>query len=267
MERVGRGAIAVTAGNPGPLTLDGTRTWVMGVERVAIVDPGPSESDHLGRIDDAVGGRPVTAVCLTHAHRDHSASAGQAAERWAPLHASSETLRRLGLDGVALGDGDDIELGAGPDGNQVLHVLATPGHSGDHLAYLHLPSRDVLTGDLVLGRGSSMVAHPDGSVGPYLASLARIASLRPARLLPGHGPVVPDSGRKLAEYAAHRRERTAQVRAAIESGVSSVVGLIDAVYGELPPGVQQAAELSLLAHLKHLEDLGYEWSGGITDLR
>jgi len=146
-------------------------------------------------------------------------------------------------------------------------VLATPGHSGDHLSYLHLPSRDVLTGDLVLGRGSSMVAHPDGSVGAYLASLARLASLRPARLLPGHGPVVLDSGRKLAEYGGHRRERTAQVHAAIESGVSSVGDLLDAVYGELPPGVRQAAELSLLAHLKHLEDLGYEWISGMTDLR
>ncbi|MFV1986366.1 MAG: MBL fold metallo-hydrolase [Gemmatimonadota bacterium] len=260
IEQVGPSAIAVTAENRDPLTLDGTRTWVMGTERVAVVDPGPRDAAHLERIDEAIAGRPVTAICLTHAHADHSASAREAADRWAPLHASAETLRRRGIEGVSLSDGDAIPLGGGPEGDQVLHVLASPGHTRDHLAYLHLPTRDLLTGDLVLGTGSSMVAHPDGSVAAYLLSLARLASLRPARLLPGHGPVVVEAGRKLDEYADHRRDRTAQLRAAIEAGIESVEDLVAAVYGTLPPGLRQAAELSLRAHLQHLEELGYETS-------
>ncbi|MDH3732643.1 MAG: MBL fold metallo-hydrolase [Gemmatimonadota bacterium] len=255
-EDLGSGVLSVTAENPGPLTLDGTRTWIVGTAVVAIVDPGPDDPAHLDRVARAVNGRDVAAVCLTHAHIDHSAASASAVERWGRLYASAETLARIGVDGTPLRDGDEIVLDERA-GGLVLHALETPGHSGDHLAFMLLPTRDVLTGDLVLGRGSSMVAHPDGSVGAYLASLARLGSLRPRRLLPGHGPVVGDAAARLAEYAAHRRERSSQVQAALEAGARSVSELRDAVYGDIPPGVVQAAELSLLAHLEHLEELGY----------
>jgi glyoxylase-like metal-dependent hydrolase (beta-lactamase superfamily II) len=270
-EVVGAAVTSVMAENPGPLTLDGTRTWIVGIERLAIIDPGPADPAHLERVDRALHGRDVVAVCLTHSHVDHAEAASEAARRWAPVHASAETLSRLGLDGVSLPDCAELTLGAAPhggDGDLRVRALATPGHSGDHLAYMILPDRDLLTGDLVLGRGSSMVAHPDGSVGSYLASLARMAALRPARLLPGHGPVVSDALTKLSEYATHRRERTEQVRAAIEGGAADISELLAAVYGELPPGVHHAAELSLRAHLEHLAESGYEsplTSGGSTD--
>lgn len=269
IERVGPAVVGVTAENPGPLTLDGTRTWVVGLEAVAIVDPGPDDAVHLERVARVVAGRPVVAVCLTHAHADHSAAAGAAAARWAPIHASADTLSRLGATGVPLEEGGEVRLGEG-EGLRRLHAIETPGHSGDHLAFLLLPERDVLTGDLVLGRGSSMVAHPDGSVGAYLASLARLRALRPHRLLPGHGPVVEDAAAKLAEYAEHRLERTEQVRHAIETGARTISELLSAVYGTLPPGVVQAAELSLLAHLEHLEQIGYSVPGpseGSTERR
>ena len=111
-----------------------------------------------------------------------------------------------------------------------------------------------------------MVAHPDGSVGAYLASLARLVSLRPARLLPGHGPVVLDAEAKLGQYARHRRARTNHVQTAIRAGASTVDAMMEAVYGDLPAGVRRAAELSLLAHLQHLEELGYETPRGIGGL-
>ena len=236
------------------MTLEGTRTWIIGVDRVAIVDPGPADAAHLERVSDAVGGRAVAALCLTHSHLDHAAAAAEAADRWGPVHASRETLARLDLEGIAIGRGDEIPLGAG----RALEVHPSPGHSGDHLAFLYLPSRDLLTGDLVLGRGSSMVAYPDGSVGAYLDSLDRLAELRPSRLLPGHGPVVEAAVERLREYAEHRRERTEQVRRALEAGARSLEALRSAVYGPLPDGVAEAANLSLLAHLEHLREAGYD---------
>jgi glyoxylase-like metal-dependent hydrolase (beta-lactamase superfamily II) len=244
----------VTAPNPGPLTLEGTRTWILGVERVAIVDPGPDDPGHLERVAQAVGGRPVAALCLTHSHPDHSAAVAEAADRWGRVHASSGTLARLSLDGVTLAGGDEIPLGA----RHVLEIHPSPGHSGDHLAFFYLPARDLLTGDLVLGRGSSMVAHPDGSVSAYLESLERLAGLQPARLLPGHGPVVVDALERLAAYALHRRERTEQVRQALAAGARSLSELRATVYGMLPAGLVRAADLSLLAHLEHLRERGHE---------
>ena len=246
--------LSVTAPNPGPLTLEGTRTWILGVERVAVVDPGPADEEHLERVAAAVGERPVTAVCLTHSHADHSAAWRSAAERWGPIHASAATLARLESGGVPLGQGDAIPLGR----ERSLAVHDSPGHSGDHLAFLYLPDRDLVTGDLVLGRGSSMVAHPDGSVSAYVESLERLAALEPVRLLPGHGPVVTEAVERLREYAAHRRERTEQVRAALAAGARSLPELGAAVYGDVPAGVARAVELSLLAHLEHLREEGHE---------
>lgn len=272
VERVDRGVVAVRADNPGPLTLEGTRTWLIGGDTVAVIDPGPDDPLHLDRIASEIADRPVAGVFLTHSHFDHAAAARTAADRWGPVHASAATLDRLDIAGVEIGDGTETCLDgtADRDAPRTLRALTTPGHSGDHLAFLILPSRDVITGDLILGRGSSMVAHPDGSVGAYLASLAKLASLRPGRLLPGHGPVVNDAAAKLREYADHRRERTDQVRAALDAGIGSMGALLTAVYGDLPAGVHEAAELSLRAHLKHLEDLGYDtspMSEGITGRR
>lgn len=254
---LGNGVIAVIAENPGPLTLDGTRTYVVGDSRPIVLDPGPLDAAHLHRVETALGGRSPVAVCLTHAHADHAEAAAAAAERWgAPVRASAATLDRLGLDGGTLADGqavEDAEDAGGP-----LLALATPGHSGDHLCFFRETGRDLFTGDLVLGEGSSMVAHPDGSVSAYLASLERLASLEPARLLPGHGPPVEDAVARLEGYAEHRLTRTEQVRQALADGVRSLPDLRAAVYGDLPAGVRRAADLSLLAHLEHLRELGME---------
>lgn len=247
---LGRGVVAVVAENPGPLTLDGTRTYVIGSSRPIVLDPGPADSRHLERIERVLGERDVEAVCLTHAHSDHSGGAPEAAHL-GPLRASAATLERLDLPGRPLQDGD--EIGAG---EVRLRALATPGHSADHLCYWVPGSGDLFTGDLVLGEGSSMVAWPDGSVADYLASLERLAGLSPARLLPGHGPPVENAVEKLREYASHRAQRTQQVIAALDAGAESLDDLRERVYGELPPGVIRAAELSLLAHVAHIARTG-----------
>lgn len=262
LERPTEGLVAVVADNPGPLTLDGTRSYLVGGDRPALIDPGPDDPEHLDAIARTVGERAVAAVCLTHAHADHAGGARAAAAALdAPVAASPGTLDRLRLEGRVLRDGDAVEIDGGAGR---LEALETPGHSEDHLCFLWRPPRALFTGDLVLGRGSSLVGHPDGSVGACLASLARLAALRPGALHPGHGPPVDAAVRKLEEYRAHRLERDEQVLAAVrDRGARSVAEIREAVYGPLTGDLARAAELSVRAHLVHLREVGHE----LPDLR
>jgi hydroxyacylglutathione hydrolase len=245
----------LTAQNPGPLTLDGTRTYVIGRSRPVVLDPGPDDAVHLERLTAVVGDRAVEAVCVTHSHADHAALAEHASKAFgAPLAGSAETLRRLGVPGRELADGDVLPVDRGAS---QLQALETPGHSADHLCFLWIPSRALFTGDLVLGRGSSVVLHPDGRVDSYLASLTRLAALRPIHILPGHGDAVADAVAKLEEYRAHRLEREVQIVDAIAAGARSPAEIRKKVYGEIPPGVTRAAELSILAHLDYLRERGH----------
>ena len=249
---------SVTADNAGPLTLDGTRSYVVGHGSVVIVDPGPRDPDHLRALRSAVAGRPVEAVLLTHAHGDHAAGAvAMATEFGALVSASRETLDRLGIAGEVLEDGDCIDW----DGGLRLVAVFTPGHSADHVAYLLLPDRDVFTGDLVLGSGTSVILYPDGSMADYFASLSRLAALRPARLWPGHGETVADGATRLAEYRRHRLERARQILAAVKAGAGTVTEIRAAVYGKLPTGLDRAAEASICAHLEHLRSQGEDVPG------
>lgn len=242
------------ASNPGALTLDGTRCYAVGKRSLVLVDPGPATPGQLQRLTELVAGRPVDAICLTHAHADHAGIAGETAERFgAPLAASPNTLARLGLPGRGLDAGDTIDADSGA---VRLRAIAAPGHSADHMAYLLEPGRAVFTGDLVLGAGSSAILHPDGDVGSCLASFSRVLSLRPGRLYPGHGPPVEDGEALLRHYRKHRMERHAQVTAAARSGAHSVAELRREVYGELEAGLRGAADASIRAHLVYMREQG-----------
>lgn len=249
--------IVVRADNPGPMTLDGTRSYVLGEQRVAIVDPGPDDSTGLEALEEAVAGRKVAALLLTHAHADHAGNARRAAERFGvPVSATSATLGRLEVQGNGLADGTTLEI----EPDRSIHVLHTPGHSADHACYLSEPGRLLFTGDLVLGEGSSAILHPDGRVADCLASLARLIALRPRSLLPGHGePVGPPpeaAERKLVEYRRHRLDRERQIVAALEEGADTVPEIRRTVYGTLPDGLSWAADASIAAHLAALADRG-----------
>lgn len=258
LQRLAPDLRCVVADNPGPLTLDGTRSWILGRVRPVVVDPGPASPDQLEALEAALEGRAAEAICLTHAHGDHAGCARDAPERLgAPLLASPRTLRRLGLPGRGLSDGDRVEVDGG---NTALEALETPGHSRDHLCFLWHPRRDLLTGDLVLGEGSSLVVHPDGEVGAYLTSLGRLVALQPRRLLPGHGPPAGPPAEKavakLEEYRRHRLERDRQVREAVSAGARTLADVRDRVYGPLSGGLEGAADLATLAHLAHLRRQG-----------
>jgi len=244
----------VRADNASVLTLDGTRSYVVGNDSVVVIDPGPRDPAHLQKIEDVVGGRPVIAILLTHAHGDHAAGATTAAARFeAPVRASTETLQRMAIAGRALEDGDRIHW----EGLELV-AIRTPGHSSDHLSYLLLPERDVFTGDLVLGTGTSVILYPDGDLSEYLASLGRLSALRPNRLWPGHGEAVPDGEARLAEYRQHRLERSRQILKAVAAGARDVAAIRRAVYGDLASGLEGAADASVSAHLEALRRDGLD---------
>jgi glyoxylase-like metal-dependent hydrolase (beta-lactamase superfamily II) len=218
-------AQCVLAPNASPMTLDGTNTWVLrapGSSRSVVVDPGPPVPSHLDAVAAAAG--DVAVVLLTHHHLDHSEAARAFAERVGCGVRALDPAYRLGPEG--LGEGDVVAVG-----DLEVRVVATPGHSSDSLSFVIPSERAVLTGDTVLGRGTTVVAHPDGELGAYLASLDRLHALAEAHdidtIWPGHGPVIDQALPVLDHYLAHRRERLDQVREALRTISPSAVPLDD----------------------------------------
>jgi glyoxylase-like metal-dependent hydrolase (beta-lactamase superfamily II) len=251
---VGSAARCVLAPNAGPMTLDGTNTWVLRGEPGGpslVVDPGPLDEGHLAAVADAAG--DVRAVLLTHGHADHSEGARTFAERAGCGVRALDAAHRLGDEG--LGDGDVVAV----PGLEV-HVVGTPGHTSDSLSFLLPAHGALLTGDTVLGRGTTVVAHPDGRLGAYLGSLRRLHALAEARevttVLPGHGPVVADALGVLDRYLAHRRERLEQVAEAVRELGPGVTArqVVERVYADVDPVLWGAAELSVRAQLEHLRE-------------
>jgi glyoxylase-like metal-dependent hydrolase (beta-lactamase superfamily II) len=235
----------VVAPNPGPFTLEGTNTWIVGSDRTLVLDPGPPDPAHVEAVVRLAG--QVEAILLTHHHPDHAPAASMLAERTgAPIRALEPAAgeRRLW-------DGDAVVAG-----RTVLVAVRTPGHTADHTVFHHQASRSIFTGDAVLGRGTSVVNPPEGDLQAYLGSLRRMLDLRPATLYPGHGPEVRDGVRKLEEYLRHRQTRERQVLAGMSGGPRSAAELVPAIYGEYPPALHQAAARSVLAHLLKLEGEG-----------
>jgi glyoxylase-like metal-dependent hydrolase (beta-lactamase superfamily II) len=251
-------ASCVLAPNPGPMTLDGTNTWVLSAPdaaRAVVVDPGPDDEGHLLAVLAAVAARGarVGVVLLTHGHLDHSEGARSFAQAAGGVAVRAlDPAQRLGDEG--LGDGDVVEV----DG-LLVEVVGTPGHTGDSLSFVLPDSGALLTGDTVLGRGTTVVAYPDGRLGAYLDSLARLEELVQARglvdLLPGHGPALPDPLDVVRFYRHHRAERLEQVRNAVAAGARTSREVVERVYADVPREVWPAAELSVRAQLDYLDYL------------
>jgi glyoxylase-like metal-dependent hydrolase (beta-lactamase superfamily II) len=252
-------AFLVRANNPSPMTLEGTNTWVLvepGAAEAIVLDPGPDDASHRDAIIAAVeaaGAKQVALIVLTHGHTDHAEGAPALSERSAaPIRAIAPTLCSRGQP--SLSDGEQLSI-AGLN----LDVIATPGHTADSACFVIDADAALLTGDTILGRGSTVVARPDGSLADYLASLHRLRALVDERpllvVLPGHGPVDCDPAAKIDAYLEHREERLQQVRAAAIAS-NAVDEVLHSVYGDVPPELQFAARWSLLAQLDYLRDEG-----------
>ncbi|GAA3604906.1 MBL fold metallo-hydrolase [Marihabitans asiaticum] len=240
-------------GNPGPMTLDGTNTWVVmapGSSSALVIDPGEDDEAHQQRVLDHVASRDarITQIVLTHGHGDHS----EGAPRLARLTAAPVVSAGRGGD---LGHGDVLDAGG-----VELSVVATPGHTADSLSFALAADHALLTGDTVLGRGTTVVAHPDGELEAYLSSLETISRLTGdgavSTILPGHGPTVPDAAAMVGFYRRHRRERLDQVRQAVADGARDADEVVASVYADVDRSVWPAARLSVLAQLTYLRRRG-----------
>ena len=247
--RVSEHIRVILAPNPGPMSLEGTNTYLLGADdRLVVVDPGP---DMLEHVDAVAGAGRVELILITHHHADHTeASAALHARTGAPVRAADAAFCH---GGEPLVDGEIVEAGGA-----AIRVLATPGHTADSVSFVVDGEDVVLTGDTVLGRGTTVLIHGDGSLADYLDSLDRLSALGSVRGLPGHGSVLPDLAATCARLRAHRLERLEQIRVVVAKlGSSASVGSVtDAVYGDADPAVRFAAEESVATQLEYLREQG-----------
>ena len=247
------------APNPGMMTLDGTNSWVLtepGASRSVVIDPGPIEDGHVDELDEQTG--DVALVLLTHHHFDHSEVAVELATRkGCPVRALDPAYC---LNADPLADDEVIDV----DG-LALRVVATPGHTADSISLVLPAERALLSGDMVLGRGTTVVAYPDGQLGPYFDSIERMRSLAASgevdRIWPAHGPVLDDALGTLDHYLVHRRQRLAQVESALARlGVAVPDAddehlprkVVEIVYRDVDESLWGAAEWSVRAQLAYL---------------
>ena len=222
------------------MTLDGTRTYIVGSRHVAIIDPGPLLQSHIDAVAAAVGGRVHASILITHAHPDHDEG----------VHALAA---RLQAEIVSVTDGQTIETGGGD-----LAALRTPGHTADHMSFLFEREHAVFCGDLMMGGlDTALVAPPEGNLREYLASLERIRNLAPAVIYPAHGPAIHEPVKAIENYVRHRADRVAQVESALETGPRSASGLVDIIYGsELDERLRPYAASAVEAYLEYLAEAG-----------
>ena len=258
----------VTADNPGAMTLVGTNSYVVGNDPVVVIDPGPENEAHLTALMIAIDGADVSAIAVTHTHRDHSPLArALKAETGAPIvGAGPHSFARQAETGDASLD-EAVDDAYAPDqvmddgavwrfGELVLEAVATPGHTMNHLCFA-LGGQDTLfSGDHVMAWSTSLVAPPEGSMNAYLESLQRLLTRPESIYLPGHGARLNDAKPYVEGLFAHRMEREAAILAALELDSLSISALVDLLYQGLDARLRPAAGLSVLAHLERLEGLG-----------
>jgi glyoxylase-like metal-dependent hydrolase (beta-lactamase superfamily II) len=263
------GIVRVTAPNASPFTFTGTNSYLIGREKLALLDPGPEDAAHAAALRNAIAGRPVTAILLTHTHRDHSASAAY----WkralgAPLwfggpHRLSRPLRRFERNVLRQScDWDLMPDRLLLDGETILAsdmpaiVHTTPGHCANHIAFGLPDSGLLLSGDHVMGWNSTLVGVPDGSMADYLASLDKLIALPYRRYLPGHGGPIADGPAHAAALKAHRQNRNDQLVAAIGDGARTLSAAVETIYPNQPAKLRFAARMTMAAHVEYLEARG-----------
>jgi len=279
VEEVCPGLRRLLCNNPGPFTFKGTVSYIVGRDRVAIIDPGPLDEAHIEALLDAVRNETVTHIFVTHTHRDHSpAAAAIKAATGAPTYGEGphRAARELHLDEAprldAGGDRDfhpDFKL---VDGDVVtgdgwsFEAIATPGHTANHMAFALKGSEIIFSGDHVMAWSTPVVAPPDGAMGDYMASLEKLVHRPETIYFPGHGGAVRDAPRFVESYIRHRRGREQAILRRLADGSSDISTLVQGIYVGLDPRLTRAAGLSVFAHLEDLVARGIAATDGAPTL-
>ena len=238
----GHDIVGVRASNPGPFTLTGTNSWIVGHDPAWLVDPGPALHDHVKTLVEVANRRGgLAGIALTHQHADHAEATGAVCGEFPDVPVAAAA----GAIDVPLADGSTFGS---------LEALATPGHAPDHLAFLF--GTAALTGDAVLGEGSVFISPDPKALASYLEGLSRLRERNLDVLCPGHGPMVCDPAAKLDEYISHRLDRERRLVAALAGGKRGVDEMLDDVWDDTPPELRPAAAVTLAAHLDKLADEG-----------
>jgi glyoxylase-like metal-dependent hydrolase (beta-lactamase superfamily II) len=245
----------IVAANPGMMTGPGTNTYLVGIDEIAVIDPGPGDASHLDAIAGC-GGDRIRWILLTHTHEDHSPGAvGLKKRTGAEILAfgAGEGKGKLRLDGT-LGDGAVIEAT-----EFHLTALHTPGHASNHLCYLLNEERTLFTGDHIMQGSTVVISPPDGDMAAYLASLERLKTIRPRlkAIAPGHGHLIEDPLATIDDYIEHRRAREKQVLDVLRSrGTVTIAEIVEDIYADVAPELHPVARRSVWAHLRKLADDG-----------
>ena len=239
----------ICADNPGVMTGPGTNTYLIGVDEIAVIDPGPADEAHLDAVAGC-GGDRIRWILLTHTHPDHGPGAIGLKERTGAKIMAFDSRDGIEVDGT-LADGDMVE---GTEWR--LTAIHTPGHASNHLCFMLEEEHCLFTGDHVMDGSTVVIKPPDGDMATYLASLERLLALGVGALLPAHGPVIADGPAKLREYLAHRRMREERVAAALTDAPQPSAALVAVASADPPPALAPIAERSLLAHLIKLAEDG-----------
>ena len=254
VEVPGHDLVGIRAANPGPFTLSGTNSWIVGRDPAWLVDPGPDRAEHVAALIAELEQRGgLGGIALTHHHADHTEAVAAIRARYpdAPLAAGGAPF--AGGDGPHAGPRRGVEVtladaaSFGP-----LEAVSTPGHAPDHLAYV--TGRVALTGDAILGEGSVFIAPDPGALAAYLDALTRLKDRALDVLLPGHGPPVFDPRAKIDQYISHRLDRENRLLAALNNGRRTTAELLDGAWDDVPEKLRPAAAVTLAAHLDKLAD-------------
>ncbi|MEM9012278.1 MAG: MBL fold metallo-hydrolase [Pseudomonadota bacterium] len=270
VEHLAPGLRVVTAANASPMTFTGTRTYLVGEGRVALVDPGPDDLGHMAALRGALAeGETISHIFVTHSHLDHSPLApAMAALYGAPVlgfgdHAAgrSAVMQRLARERVAIGGGEGVDVGFRPDralsdGETVegegwaLTAIHTPGHMSNHLCYAVEGTGALLTGDHVMGWATTVVSPPDGDLTAFMASLRRLQGREDdAIYYPGHGAPVDAPQALIAHILDHRLQREGQIMAILQDGAATLSQLVETIYADIDPMLHPAASRNVIAHL------------------
>lgn len=244
--------ILIPAGNPGPYTgVSGNNTWLLDGAVPTLIDAGTGQPSHIDAIRDALGGRPLARVLVTHGHSDHASGLPALRAAWPDVEALK--FPNAGESGwLPLVDGEVVPAGGG-----TLGVVYTPGHAVDHVCFWDEASGGLFAGDMVIRPGSVLIpAGRGGKLRAYLASLERLAALKPRRIFPGHGPVVDTPLRVIAEYQRHRQRREEQILALLAEGLTEAEAITDRLYAGIAPDLRRGAAMTVEAHLEKLREEG-----------